>query len=163
MAYPLNRRKFLQKGALAGAASLWSPSLRAQHVEIASSDIGKSKWELDSPALCVDLDRMESNIRAVHTALQGTGVGVRPHVKTHKCPEIAKKQIAAGAVGVCAAKISESEIMLNNGIANVLMTGVNITAPKIRRAMELRKKYKGFVQATDNPRNALDLQEAAKA
>lgn len=163
MAYPLNRRKFLQAGALAGAASFWSPSLRAQHIETASSEIGKSKWELDSPALCVDLDRMEQNIRVVQTALQGTGVGVRPHVKTHKCPEIAKMQIAAGAVGVCTAKISETEIMLNNGIANVLMTGVNITAPKIRKAMELRKKYTGFVQATDNSRNVQDLQDAAKA
>jgi len=52
--------------------------------------------------------------------------------------------------------------MLHNGITNVLMTGVNITAPKIRKAMELRKKYPGFIQATDNPQNARDLQEAAK-
>jgi len=162
MASPLNRRKFLQTGVLAGAASL-SPSLRSQQIEIASSDIGKSKWELDSPALCVDLDRMEQNIRMVHSALKGTGVGVRPHAKTHKCPEIAKMQIAAGAVGVCTAKISESEIMLTNGIANVLMTGVNVTVPKIRKAMELRKKYAGFIQATDNPRNVQDLQDAAKA
>ena len=163
MAHPLNRRKFLQAGVLAGTAGLWSPGLQAQHLEIASSDIGKSKWELDSPALCVDLDKMEQNIKAVHTGLQGTGVAVRPHIKTHKCPEIAKMQIAAGAIGVCAAKISESEVMLNNGITNVLMTGVNITAPKIRKAMELRKKYAGFIQATDNPLNARDLQDAAKA
>jgi D-serine deaminase-like pyridoxal phosphate-dependent protein len=163
MAHPLNRRKFLQAGVLAGTAGLWSPRLQAQHLDIASSDIGKSKWELDSPALCVDLDKMEQNIKAVHTALQGTGVAVRPHIKTHKCPAIAKMQIAAGAVGVCAAKISESEVMLSNGITNVLMTGVNITAPKIRKAMEIRKKYPGFVQATDNPQNARDLQDAAKA
>src|SRR5260221_315605 len=162
MAYTLNRRKFLQTGALAGAAGFWSPSLQAQRIEQAFSDIGKSKWDLDSPALCVDLDRMAQNIKAVHTSLLGTGVGVRPHVKTHKCPEIAKMQVAAGAVGVCTSKLTESEVMLNSGISNVLMTGVNVTAPKILKAMALRKKYKGFIQAIDNPQNAQDLQNAAK-
>ncbi|MEX2231281.1 MAG: DSD1 family PLP-dependent enzyme [Cyclobacteriaceae bacterium] len=163
MAHYLNRRKFLKAGALAGAAGLWAPSLQAQHIDSASTDLGKSKWDLDSPALCVDLDKMAQNIKTVHTRLQGTGVAVRPHIKTHKCPEIAKMQVAAGAVGVCAAKLSESEIMLNNGISNVLMTGVNVTVPKIQRAMTLRKKHKGFIQAVDNPQNAQDLQDAAKA
>jgi len=83
----------------------------------ASSDIGKSKWDLDSPALCVDLDKMAQNIKALQTSLTGTSVGVRPHIKTHRCPEIAKMQVAAGAVGVCAAKLSEAEVMLNNGIS----------------------------------------------
>jgi D-serine deaminase-like pyridoxal phosphate-dependent protein len=95
--------------------------------------------------------------------LQGTGTGVRPHVKTHKCPAIAKMQVAAGAVGVCSAKLSESEAMLVNGIQNVLMTGVNISVSKINHAMALRKKYKGFIQAVDNMQNARDLQDAAKA
>lgn len=164
MSNSFNRRKFLQASAFAGAASLWSPSLSAETlVEVRSSDIGKSKWDLDTPALCVDLDKMEGNIKHVHTRLQGTGTGVRPHVKTHKCPAIAKMQIAAGAVGVCSAKLSESEVMLVNGIQNVLMTGVNVTAPKIKHAMELRKKHKGFIQAVDNMQNARDLQDAAKA
>jgi D-serine deaminase-like pyridoxal phosphate-dependent protein len=163
MTHFLNRRKFLQSGAVTGIAALWSPSSNARVIDIASSDIGKSKLELDTPALCVDLEKMEQNLKAVHKALKGSGVGVRPHVKTHKCPAIAELQIAAGAVGVCAAKLSESEIMLNNGIANVLMTGVNISAPKIQKAMALRKKYSGFIQATDNPQNARDLQDAAKA
>jgi len=162
MAQSLNRRKFLQTGACAGALGFLAPSLQAQHTDIASSDIGKSKWELDTPALCVDLDKMERNLRTVHTALRGTRVGVRPHIKTHKCPALAKMQMEAGAVGVCAAKISESEIMLENGISDVLMTGVNVTVPKIRKAMALRKKYRGFIQAIDHPQNAQDLQDAAK-
>lgn len=163
MANFLNRRKFLQTGAFTGALGFLSPSLQARSTDVASLDIGKSKWELDSPALCVDLDKLERNIKAVHTALKGTGVGVRPHVKTHKCPALAKMQLAAGAIGVCAAKISESEVMLENGIRDVLMTGVNVTPAKIRRAMALRKKYEGFIQATDNPWNAQDLQDAARA
>jgi D-serine deaminase-like pyridoxal phosphate-dependent protein len=163
MSSSINRRKFLQAGAFAGAATLWSPALLAKRNEKISSDIGKSKWDLDSPALCVDLTKMEQNIRAVHAALKGTNVAIRPHIKTHKCPAISKLQVAAGAVGVCAAKLSEAEVMLNNGIGNVLMTGVNISMPKIQKAMALRKKYKGFIQAVDNPQNAQDLQDAAKA
>ena len=157
-----NRRKFLQTSALAGSAFLWPPSLKAEILP-SSTEIGKSKWELDSPALCVDLDMLEKNLKTVHTRLQGTGVGVRPHIKTHKCPALAKMQLAAGAVGVCAAKLSESEVMLSNGINKVLMTGVNVTASKIQKAMDLRKQHPGFIQAVDNPQNARDLQAAAKA
>ena len=164
MSYSINRRKFLQTGTVAGVATLLSSSsLQAKSIDVVSSDIGKSKWDLDSPALCVDLARLEQNIKAVSAPLKGTSVGVRPHVKTHKCPAIAKMQVEAGAVGVCAAKLSESEVMLNNGIRNVLMTGVNVTPPKIKKAMALRKKYPGFIQAIDNPQNAQDLQDAAKA
>jgi 3-hydroxy-D-aspartate aldolase len=160
----LNRRRFLQTSAVAGVASLLPGSAaQAELVEKTSNDIGKSKWDLDSPALCVDLDKMEQNIKTMQNRLQGTGVATRPHAKTHKCPAIAKMQIAAGAVGVCASKLSESQVFLDNGIANVLMTGVNVTAPKIKRAMEVRKKYPGFIQAIDNPQNAQDLQDAAKA
>ena len=159
----LNRRKFLYTGAVAGAASFLPSSLRAKSAEAAASDIGKSKWDLDSPALCVDLDKMDQNIKKVHSRLKDTPVKVRPHIKTHKCPAIAKMQVAAGAVGVCAAKLGEVEVMLDNGIQNVLMTGVNVTVPKINKAMALRKKYKGFIQAIDNPQNAKDMQDAAKA
>lgn len=163
MAYSFDRRKFLQTSALAGASTLWFPSLQAKTPDMINSDIGKSKWDLDTPALCVDLDKMERNIKTVHTRLQGTPVGARPHVKTHKSPAIAKMQIDAGALGVCAAKLGEAEVMLDNGIAHVVMTTVNVSAPKIIKAMALRKKYPGFVQAVDNPQNVQDLQDAAKA
>ena len=160
-----SRRSFLQTSALAGAGTLLTPALQAKNLEMIldKDSIGKSKWDLDTPALIVDLDKMEQNIKTVHTRLQGTGVGVRPHVKTHKCPAIAKMQIDAGALGVCAAKLGEAEVMLENGIKNVLMTTVNVSAPKIIKAMALRKKHKGFIQAADNPQNIQDLQEAAKA
>jgi D-serine deaminase-like pyridoxal phosphate-dependent protein len=159
----IDRRKFLQGGAVAGIASLMPVTAVPASFSILTNDIGKSKWDLDSPALCVDLDKMEQNIKVMQSRLQGTGVAARPHAKTHKCPAIAKMQIDAGAIGICTAKLSESQVMLDNGIRNVLMTGVNVTAPKIKRAMELRKKNNGFIQAVDNPQNAKDLQEAAKA
>src|SRR5690606_28488855 len=81
----------------------------------------------------------------------------------HKCPEIAKMQMAAGAVGICVAKLSEAEVMLENGIEDVLMTGVNVTPAKIKRAMALVRKHPRFIQAVDHAHNAHDLQEAAKA
>ncbi len=156
-----NRRKFLSTSIFAGLAPLGG--LNAAPHASRETETGKSKWDLDSPALCVDLDRMERNIRTAHQRLQGTGIAIRPHAKTHKCPAIAKMQIAAGAIGICTAKLSESEVMLENGISNVLMTGVNISVPKVKKAMELRKKHKGFIQAVDNPQNAQDLQDAARA
>jgi len=159
----LSRRKFLQAGTVAGITSFIPSKSEGANLEKVLNDVGKSKWDLDSPALCVDLDKMEGNIKSVQSRLQGTGVATRPHAKTHKCPAIAKMQIEAGAIGICTAKLSESQVMLENGIRNVLMTGVNVTAPKIKHAMELRKKYSGFVQAVDNPQNAKDLQDAAKA
>ncbi len=162
MSSNLDRRRFLQVGALAGAASL-IPSLQTKGADLANNEIGKSKWDLDSPALCLDLDKMEKNIKAAHEGLKGTGVGVRPHFKTHKCPALAKLQMKAGAIGVCAAKLSEAEVIFDNGIDQILMTGVNVTVSKIQRAMALRKKTSGFIQSVDNPQNAQDLNDAAKA
>jgi D-serine deaminase-like pyridoxal phosphate-dependent protein len=133
------------------------------HPAFASDEIGLSKWELETPSLCLELEVMERNLKNVHERLAGSGIDVRPHIKTHKCPALAQMQLDAGAVGVCAAKLSESEVMLENGIAQVLMTGVNVSPVKIKRAMALRKKHPGFIQAVDNPVNARDLQDAAKA
>lgn len=156
----MNRRRLLRSGAAFGALFA-VPAVRA--VSRAEDWIGKSKWELETPALCIDLDKLERNLTAVHTRLKGTGIGVRPHVKTHKCPALARMQMKAGAVGVCAAKLSEAETMLENGVPQVLMTGVNVSRGKILRAMELRRKHPGFIQAVDNEVMAADLQDAARA
>lgn len=154
----------MQTAALSGAGLWTGPKLLASaDLPFSHPDLGKSKWDLDTPALCLDLDKLDHNLKAASIPLQGSGVGLRPHVKTHKCPDLARMQIAHGALGVCAAKLSESEVMLENGINDVLMTGVNVTPAKIRKAMELRKKHPGFIQAVDNPQNTRDLQEAAKA
>lgn len=159
-----NRRKFLHLTGMAGT-SLFLPweSIANPSLSMESDEIGLSKWELETPSLCLELEVMESNLKKVHQKLLGTGIGVRPHIKTHKTPALARMQMEAGAVGVCAAKLSESEAMLENGIPEVLMTGVNVSLGKIKKAMQLRKKHPGFIQAVDNPQNAADLQEAARA
>ena len=159
-----SRRKFLGATVAAGMAPMFPLPAKSETRGLSPmSEIGKSKWDLDSPALCVDLDKMERNIKQAQASLKASGLAARPHAKTHKCPAIAKMQVAAGAIGICTAKLGESEVMLENGIVNVLMTGVNISVPKINKAMALRKKFNGFIQAVDNLQNARDLQDAAKA
>jgi D-serine deaminase-like pyridoxal phosphate-dependent protein len=124
---------------------------------------GVSKWDLDTPALCVDLDKLEQNIATMRKKLAGTNVARRPHGKTHKCPAIAKLQLASGAIGICAAKLSEAEVFSANGVEKILMTTSNVSPGKIRRAMQLRKRNRHFIQAVDYPQNARDLNDAAKA
>ena len=100
---------------------------------------GVSKWDLDTPALCVDLDKMEKNIATMQAALKKFGLPSRPHAKTHKCAAIAKYQLATGSIGICCAKLSEAEAMVAHGVDKILMTTSNPSASKIRRAMELQE------------------------
>jgi 3-hydroxy-D-aspartate aldolase len=164
----LSRRTFLQSAGL-GAAGAWVPGqvggysiddlrpwLSGDRLEI-----GVSKWELETPALCLDLDRLEANLAQMRTALASTGIASRPHAKTHKCPAIARLQMQSGSVGICTAKLGEAEVMLQHGLEQVLLTTVNVTASKIRRAMALCRWNPGFIQAVDNPQNANDLSAAA--
>ncbi len=124
--------------------------------------IGMSKWDLDTPALLIDLDKLEHNIARMQARLSALGVGARPHAKTHKCGAIAKLQLAAGAVGVCAAKLGEAEALHAEGIRKILMTTANLSKSKIERAMALRKRDADFIQAVDHPGNAQDLSDAAR-
>jgi D-serine deaminase-like pyridoxal phosphate-dependent protein len=165
---PLSRRHFLT-AAGAGTASVWIPaSVRgytsAELIDRAAggSLTGVSKWDLDTPALCVDLDALEQNLAAMRARLAMTKIASRPHAKTHKCPAIAKLQLAGGSIGICAAKVSEAEVFAAHGIDRILMTTSNVTPAKIRRAMQVRQKAPHFVQAVDHPQNARDLSEAAK-
>jgi D-serine deaminase-like pyridoxal phosphate-dependent protein len=125
--------------------------------------VNVSKWELDTPALCVDLDRLEGNLDKMATTLSNNGITSRPHAKTHKCPTIAHMQMARGSVGICTAKVSEAEAMFSNGIDQILNTTGNVTPTKINRAMNLAQQCPGFIQATDSQSNARLLSEAAVA
>ena len=158
MSLPLSRRNFLQTAG-AGGITMWIPK-QAHAAE--ASVIGMSKWDLDTPALCVDLDKLERNIATMRKKLAETGIASRPHAKTHKCPAIARLQLAGGSIGVCTAKVSEAEALFAGGIEPILMTTANVTPNKIRRAMKIRKANRQFIQAVDYPQNARDLSDAAK-
>jgi D-serine deaminase-like pyridoxal phosphate-dependent protein len=161
-----SRRHFITTAA-AGTATVWIPSAvrgytSAEARALVADGVGISKWDLDTPALCVDLDKLEQNIATMRSRLAATKIASRPHAKTHKCPAIARLQLAGGSIGICTAKVSEAEIFSANGIDRILMTTANVTPAKIRRAMKIRKKNSRFVQAVDYPQNARDLSDAAK-
>ena len=167
MTQSVSRRRFLAAGA--GAASVWIPrpvkgysaaEMRQQAVDD-RIEVGISKWDLDTPCLCVDLDRLEANLDRMQTTVTRNGIASRPHAKTHKCPAIARLQLATGSVGICTAKISEADVMFEHGIEQILMTTVNVTPRKIRRAMQLRTRCDGFTQAVDTAANARALSAAA--
>src|SRR5215471_14620423 len=149
----VSRRDVLHTAAV-GAMTMWVPKsasgytgaeMRAKTTE-GGMGVGVSKWELDTPALCVDLDKLDQNIATMKARLAPTGVATRPHAKTHKCPAIAKLQLAGGSIGVCTAKISEAEAFFASGVEKILMTTSNVTANKIRRAMAIRKANANFIQ-----------------
>src|SRR5688572_19516080 len=74
------------------------------------------RGDIPTPALLLDLDAFEDNIKKMASHLKARNKGFRPHAKTHKCPEIAKALMNAGASGVCAARLSEAEVFAEHGI-----------------------------------------------
>lgn len=170
MTSPVSRRRFLTAGA-AAAATVWIPKRVGgystaevlAHVADPRVGMGVSKWDLDTPALCLDLDKLEQNLATLRTSLAGSRIASRPHAKTHKSSAIAKLQLGAGSIGICTAKVSEAEVLSAEGVQKLLMTTCNVTPSKIQRAMKILKKDREFIQAVDNPENARDLSDAAKA
>ena len=122
--------------------------------------IGLPKTELDTPALLVDLDILEANIARIAATCRQHGVGWRPHLKGHKTIEIARKELAAGAVGITCAKLGEAEVMAAAGIPDVLIANQIVGPLKIRRLMELPADANPIV-AVDSMANAAELADAA--
>jgi len=101
------------------------------------AEIGMSLDEVDTPALVIDLDAFERNLRRLPEQIVGRPVKARPHAKTHKCPVIALKQVELGAVGVCVQKVSEAEAMVYGGVRDVLVTNEVVGRQKLRRLTAL--------------------------
>lgn len=117
--------------------------------------------EIPTPALVLDLDAFEWNVRKMAGFLKERGRGFRPHGKTHKCPEIAKALIRAGASGACAAKLSEAEVFAAHGIGGLLVTTAVVGRRKIERAVRLAAKQRDTIFSVDDPQNVRDLNDAA--
>lgn len=99
-----------------------------------------SFWlEIETPALLVDLDRMEANIRRWQAMCDAAGVAFRPHIKTHKTPEIARLQLDAGAVGLAVAKVAEAEVFAAAGVRDLAVTYPVVGVSKWRRLAELAR------------------------
>jgi 3-hydroxy-D-aspartate aldolase len=126
------------------------------------ADVGTPVGEIDTPALVVELPAYERNLDRMAASLAGTGVRLRGHAKTHKCPVVALHQIARGAVGSCCQKVSEAEAMVYGGVRNVLVSNEVVGARKIARLAALARQAEVAVCA-DDPGNVRDLDEAARA
>jgi D-serine deaminase-like pyridoxal phosphate-dependent protein len=102
---------------------------------------GDRLQDVDTPALIIDLDRFEANLERMRETAAGYNIRVRPHAKSHKCAEIARRQIAAGSVGICCQKLGEAEIFLARGIDNVLITNEIVGERKLHRLAQLAWRY----------------------
>jgi 3-hydroxy-D-aspartate aldolase len=118
--------------------------------------------DVDTPALILDLDAFGRNLDRLDASLAGKPVKVRPHAKSHKCPEIALRQLQRGAVGVCCQKVSEATAMVDGGVPDVLIANEVVGAPKLRMLAALAKRARVAVCA-DDPGNVAALDEAARA
>src|SRR5688572_17032290 len=101
--------------------------------------VGASINDLDTPALCVDLDAMEANFGELVATCRQHGVGWRPHAKCHKSVEVGRKLIAAGAIGLTCAKLGEAEVFAAAGIRDLLIANELVGPQKVRRLVELRR------------------------
>jgi D-serine deaminase-like pyridoxal phosphate-dependent protein len=94
-------------------------------------------YDLDTPAARVDQWCLETNILRMAALAKENGVALRPHIKTHKTVEIARLQLASGAVGVTVAKIGEAEVMAAAGISDLFIAYPIVGAPKLERLCDL--------------------------
>jgi D-serine deaminase-like pyridoxal phosphate-dependent protein len=95
-----------------------------------------------TPYLLIDGPTMERNLRKMADVARENGVALRPHVKTHKIPGIAREQLKAGAAGITVAKISEAEVMAESGIEDIFIAYPLVTEEKIRQAVQLSERVK---------------------
>src|SRR5215207_208097 len=111
--------------------------------------------ELETPALIVDLDVMDQNLSRMAGYCREHQLLLRPHTKSHKIPELAKRQIDSGATGITVAKLGEAEVMLNAGITDILIAYPIVGTEKTRRLAKLAEQADITV--------SLDSEEAARA
>src|ERR1700730_14657575 len=98
--------------------------------------------ELDTPALIIDLDIMERNLRRAGEYCAANGLRLRPHTKTHKVPAVGRRQLDSGAVGLTVARVGEAEVMLGSNTPDLLVAYPVIGRAKLARLMQVAAKAK---------------------
>jgi 3-hydroxy-D-aspartate aldolase len=163
-----NRRRFCASGAVGlGAVGLGSSNFpasgRTESGPVPEVAGVLRKADLPTPALLVDLDRLQANIEKMAEHCRSSGCALRPHAKTHKCAEVARRQLAAGARGISVATVSEAEAMVAAGITGVHLTSPIVEPGKIARMVVLARKDPSVMLAVGHPRAGDLLAEAATA
>src|SRR5262245_7034895 len=118
---------------------------------------------LQTPALVIDLDALERNIAKMVAHAKSVGIGLRPHAKTHKSAAIARLQIAAGANGICCAKLGEAEALAAAGIDAILLTSPVVSEAGTARVIALNQRMRELIVVVDNADVAARLDGAAQA
>ncbi len=109
--------------------------------------------DLATPALVIDLAALDRNIATMAQWAQEKGISLRPHSKTHKSGEIARRQIAAGARGICCAKLGEAEALASEGIEDILITSPVVSAHAVARLARLHRRMERLAVVVDHPDN----------
>ncbi len=122
-----------------------------------------SRYRLQTPALLLDLDRLEQNIAAMASYCERARIGLRPHAKTHKSVAIAGLQIAAGALGIACATLAEAEAMAQAGIPGLLLTSPLVGQGKLERLAALVAASGPLLTVADHPDHVAGLAAAAHA
>ena len=121
-----------------------------------------SRDRLNTPALILDLAAFERNVARMAAFARAHGVALRPHAKSHKSADIARAQIAAGAVGLCCAKLGEAEALAAEGIEGLHLTSPVVTPPAIERLAALSRQMASLSVVADHPDAVDALAEAAQ-
>ncbi|MBV9991612.1 MAG: DSD1 family PLP-dependent enzyme [Alphaproteobacteria bacterium] len=121
------------------------------------------RWKLQTPALVIDLDVLERNIEAMAAHAKTHGIALRPHAKTHKSAEIARRQIAAGALGICCAKLGEAEALADGGVPRILITSPVVTEAGVARIAALNARLEELIVVVDDAQTAAMLDAASAA
>jgi D-serine deaminase-like pyridoxal phosphate-dependent protein len=134
-----------------------------EHIKAAySSSLGRPRGELPTPALVLDLDVARNNLRFMAGRMKGLPAKLRPHIKVHKCAELARLQVQSGAIGVCTATVWEAIVMSRAGIEDVLVANQVCGRDKIG-ALAQASRHGRLTVAVDDPRNCDDLHQAVQA
>jgi D-serine deaminase-like pyridoxal phosphate-dependent protein len=123
--------------------------------------VGCNTYDLDTPALLVDLAAMERNVATIASQINRNGVNWRPHTKGQKVPALAHKELAAGAIGVTCSKLGEAEVMAMSGIRDILITGQVVGPQKVMRLVNLLP-HADVIVPVDSPENVAELDAAAR-
>lgn len=119
--------------------------------------------QIETPALLLDMDALEGNIRAMGEFFNGKTAKLRPHFKTDKCPRISHMQIEAGAKGITCSKLGEAEILAASGIRDILIANQIVAPEKLLRVAGLIRSGVHITICADNAENIRDISAAAKA
>ncbi|SBV35019.1 Threonine aldolase family protein [uncultured Sphingopyxis sp.] len=122
-----------------------------------------SRADLNTPALILDVDALDRNIGRMAALVTERGVALRPHAKTHKSIDIARRQMAAGAIGVCCAKVGEAEVLAGGGVTGILITSPVAAPAAIERLAKLAATAEALMAVVDHPGVADRLQAALAA